>query len=453
MKILIQLITCIGLLATWTSLSAQSRGKKQNKAESHDAGIILLDKKIWELPIADFYQLYRGYKFQWQSAAKQSLRSEGKTSNLFGQNAGEIVVKSENDLVKYIIISLYNKGDNEPVDRSTFYKMASDMEVKLTEKLGVPAKDLDSDGAVNMKKRIWQWNKSAFVMESAITGNTAEFLRVRISSVRTSRRGTSTANKSNLRSNLTYDKKTGDTYIPNIPMIDQGQKGYCACASAARIYQYYGLTIDQHEIAKMAGSSAVQGTNIIKMVEALKRASNKLDSRVLILYEYPKNMTDKDSDYKKWISVVKDMMRDVNSYQKLAKKNGVPGFQVKGEKEYARIPSDRMIDFFSFYKQCDAVTFREIMMEKSSFKRWKSKIKEYINKGIPIGWCLQLGKFKEQGLPQVDGGHMRLIIGFNEKTNEIIYSDSWGAGHAKKNMDAGKAFVMSNVILVLPPKK
>ncbi len=48
--------------------------------------------------------------------------------------------------------------------------------------------------------------------------------------------------------------------------------------------------------------------------------------------------------------------------------------------------------------------------------------------------------------------HICMIIGYNEKTDEIIYSDSWGAGHAKKSMDAGKAFSMTQCILVMPPK-
>ncbi len=59
--------------------------------------------------------------------------------------------------------------------------------------------------------------------------------------------------------------------------------------------------------------------------------------------------------------------------------------------------------------------------------------------------------FKEPGLPQTGGGHMRLIIGYNDKKDEIIYTDSWGKGHGKKRMLASNAFCMTNVILALPP--
>ena len=56
-------------------------------------------------------------------------------------------------------------------------------------------------------------------------------------------------------------------------MVDQGRKGYCACATAARIYQYYGLETSQHEIAQIAQAGPHTGTLPALMVEALKKAS------------------------------------------------------------------------------------------------------------------------------------------------------------------------------------
>ena len=93
------------------------------------------------------------------------------------------------------------------------------------------------------------------------------------------------------------------------------------------------------------------------------------------------------------------------------------------------------------------------MIKKSSYRRFQSNIEKYIKQGIPVAWGLQLGVFKEQGLPQSNGGHMRLIIGLNKKTKELIYSDSWGEGHGIKKMDMGNAFTMTSMILVLPPNK
>ena len=72
---------------------------------------------------------------------------------------------------------------------------------------------------------------------------------------------------------------------------------------------------------------------------------------------------------------------------------------------------------------------------------------------VPVGWCLQLGMFKEPKIPQTGGGHMRLIIGYNDKKDTIIYSDSWAAGHGKKEMPIANAYCMTNVLLAMPPTR
>src|SRR5262249_36952060 len=43
----------------------------------------------------------------------------------------------------------------------------------------------------------------------------------------------------------------GDVWIPVVPMVDQGHKGYCAAAVAERVLRYYGHDVDQHEIAQL----------------------------------------------------------------------------------------------------------------------------------------------------------------------------------------------------------
>ena len=94
-----------------------------------------------------------------------------------------------------------------------------------------------------------------------------------------------------------------------------------------------------------------------------------------------------------------------------------------------------------------------VMVKKTNFSRFKSSLKKYINEGVPVGWCLQLGMFKEPKIPQTGGGHMRLIIGYNDKKETIIYSDSWGAGHDKKEMPIANAYCMTNVLLAMPPTR
>ena len=68
-------------------------------------------------------------------------------------------------------------------------------------------------------------------------------------------------------------------------------------------------------------------------------------------------------------------------------------------------------------------------------------------------WGLQIGMFPENGQAarQRGGGHMRLIIGYNDIKKEIIFSDSWGAGHEKKRMAAADASAATMGLYLLQP--
>ena len=48
---------------------------------------------------------------------------------------------------------------------------------------------------------------------------------------------------------------------------------------------------------------------------------------------------------------------------------------------------------------------------------------------------------------------MRLIIGSNTKTGELLFTDSWGAGHELKRMKMNDAFQASMAVYVIEPKE
>jgi hypothetical protein len=54
-------------------------------------------------------------------------------------------------------------------------------------------------------------------------------------------------------------------------------------------------------------------------------------------------------------------------------------------------------------------------------------------------------------LPQAFGGHMRVIIGYNSKTQEILYTDSWGRGHELKRMKADDAWTITTTLTTIEP--
>jgi len=77
-------------------------------------------------------------------------------------------------------------------------------------------------------------------------------------------------------------KKDGFKYIDNIPMVDQGPKGYCAAATTTRILQYYGSNMDMHQVGALIKVTS-GGTNPAVMLKQLKKATPELGT---IVYSY-----------------------------------------------------------------------------------------------------------------------------------------------------------------------
>jgi hypothetical protein len=88
---------------------------------------------------------------------------------------------------------------------------------------------------------------------------------------------------------------------------------------------------------------------------------------------------------------------------------------------------------------------------KSDLGRFQRTVAEHTDKGIPLLWTVQLGILKDKHIPQSGGGHMRLIIGYNAKTNDILFSDSWGAGHELKRMPAVDAWTITTNLSKIEP--
>lgn len=47
---------------------------------------------------------------------------------------------------------------------------------------------------------------------------------------------------------------------------------------------------------------------------------------------------------------------------------------------------------------------------------------------------------------------MRLIIGYNRKEGELLYSDSWGRGHEEKRMALDDAWAITTNLYAIKPR-
>lgn len=422
----------------------------QNRRPVPDHSSWVLDQKLWETTMTDLAKKNPMMRFKFLSANQRGLRSPIR-GRLFGVPTGEVLVKGaeKGGKIEGVTISIFNRGDDRAISIADINQRFATIGRVLSEKTKSEPRDRSQSKAVNLKSLMWTSGKSAYLLEMSSSRSTAEFLRLRVAPVGKASKETKTVNRRRLSQNVVRETN-GDVWIKNIPMVDQGRKGYCACATAARIYQYYGLETTQHEIAQIAQAGPQTGTLPSLMVSALKKVTTKMDSRVLTLYEYPKGIAETNVRSSKYLSGIKEVNSDVNKYQALAKKMGVGALTINGERG-GKVSRNTAISIFAARQMMKGDIFREVMVKKSNYSRFQSQIRKYIREGVPIAWSLQLGMFPEKGLPQARGGHMRLIIGYNERTKEVIYSDSWGAGHERKKMPMANAYCMSNLLLALPP--
>jgi hypothetical protein len=282
---------------------------------------------------------------------------------------------------------------------------------------------------------MWKKGDTAVLLEGSMNRSEkrAEFIRLRFASISASKNApTKMARRDSFAANVKKDDK-GFTYIDGVPMVDQGQKGYCVVASVERVARYFGADVDQHEMAQLANTGD-HGTSGDDMEKAFGRITGKVHLRTLKHIEYD----DKNAE------------RDLRAYNSAAKKAGVKTIDIDTKEYY--------VDPRQFWYNANKETFRDMKRGQQGYEHFERKIKEYVDQGIPLCWTLYLGMFPEKGLPQSFGGHMRLIIGYNFSSpdaaeHQIYYTDSWGEGHEKKSMRADEGYCMTMALYTMVPNK
>ncbi len=235
----------------------------------------------------------------------------------------------------------------------------------------------------------------------------------------------------------------GDVFIDNVPMVDQGQKGYCAAAASERVLRYYGVDVDEHEIAQAAGTTAEGGTSTLGMKNSVQAIGRRYKLGTVVTY----------GDFEKPVAErIEGIVKEVANYNKAAKK-----MKKKEIADNVYITHRGNTTYFD-PSAADAVMDPEVLKymktegsQRSKFTKFLKDVHDQVNKGIPLFWGVTLGTYPEPEIPQANGGHMRLIIGYNDKKKEILYTDTWGAGHELKRMPAEWAWTISHCLMYLKP--
>ncbi len=415
---------------------------------------LLASESTWQMSTAQFEEKWTPLRFSWLSERKDQARFFGAGLHLWDAKIplSEAIVEfnPEGQPAK-LTFSIYNRGDAQTLitERAQFEAKIASLSEIVSQKLGVTPTERGKDkaSAVAAEGLIWMKPPSAYLLEYSYQREMksrdvpfrAEFIRLRVAHVGAGGRMVTTPSpgaaagnpvgRGSLVNNVKREAN-GDVVIANVPMVDQGPKGYCAVATAERVFKYYGLPVDQHEMAQVADTNQGGGTSPDKMLAALNKLEARMGVSVRVI---------EDWEYKKFMDKVAD-------YNKEAKKAKKP--------EVDMSPRNGVIYVDEIIQQMNGEVLRTARTERdrAGFGKFQRTVAALIDQGIPVMWSVSLGLLPEPEVPQANGGHMRLIIGYNAKTGEALFSDSWGADHALKRMPLTNAYAITNGLYYMQPR-
>ena len=442
----------------------------------------LTSSTLWQTSPEQF-PAGRDFHFRWVSVAHDAARTDFPALRLHDLPVAEIIIRfsprnaavptsspgvapapavvaaaAGHTQLSGIQISIYNRGDVGSLDQKTFDALVARSKAALNDLTSAVAAErgTDNGSAVQTRGLIWTTAQSRYLLEWSATPENkmqgvayrAEFIRLKITpardqpktfldQLRTASSATAgaarptTIHAAELPARIVRDPDGGER-LPNIPMVDQGQKGYCVTAATERVLRYYGVEVDQNELAQIANSDTDGGTSVEVMLDALKKLASRFKVNVI---------TEVNPTYQ-------DFLREIEDYNRVARNAPKSAGATLIETRSMRGTYD------SIYGKMKGELLREsrTKLNPAYMTRFEHDIQARLDRGIPLLWSVELGILPESQLdPQTHGGHMRLIIGYNPKTKEVYYSDTWGYGHELKKMPLADAWTITTGLFTLEP--
>ncbi|MEO8824684.1 MAG: C39 family peptidase [Chthoniobacterales bacterium] len=271
---------------------------------------------------------------------------------------------------------------------------AQEIQKRLTELLGPPQGDTFGQGrdTRELVKR-WDWKGHSILLAAP----REEYVAVRIVPTDSLKDNTTATNltgtemRTKLQERIEH-RPNGDVVLKDIPMVDQGPKGYCVPATWERALRYMGIPADMYVLAMAGKSETGGGTSVASIVSG---ASD-------LVYKSGRRLTQQGARVQ-----VHNVARYIDQ--------GVP----------------IMWPMFVDDKLNHSISDRTA--QRANTTDWE-------------GWKKLLDPFKKSARRIVidrRSSHMCMIIGYNEKTGEIAVSDSWGKHFAERWMTAEEADAIS----------
>ena len=446
---------CIRIIAALLAFGASAQDSLQLKV--YEIGEDLAkSKENWEQSAEDFTVEHGQSAFRFSESRRRDVvvcRHAGAVT-FFGTPVMETRVYFKNRAIAKVELSLYNKGDattrNAVMSEKDLEALLDAVSRNLTGENGkMPQTErlrVKNDRTKMGHRFVRKWPKRSPAAELVwgISGDgksaLVEYARLTLGGDTTENRNgtkpTKATGAAGFAANVKHNDE-GDVYVANVPMVDQGDKGYCSAAAAERVLRYFGQNVDEHEIAQLAGTSAEGGTSTKAMISAVETIGKKckLGKREIV------------SKLGSW----EDGAKRLKAYNAAAKRMKKPELRLD---DYISVQGNsRMFNIGAMERAMEPKVLKAMSMkDKSGYGKFIKGIREQTARGVPLFWSVRLGVYPEPGIPQQFGGHMRLIIGYNEEKGEIIYTDTWGAGHERKHMPDDWAWTITHNLFYLNPR-
>ncbi|MBO4345876.1 MAG: hypothetical protein J5833_08965 [Victivallales bacterium] len=380
-------------------------------------------------------------RLTWNNESHTQVRYSQKVSNepftFGGMQITEAVFNfSPQKKLLSMQISMYNRGDCGDWPKEKFSDAVKSLQGSILEltKVKVPENSTRKLGGENTQQMLCRTSGYDIALRWCTSDRGPEFITVNLEprgAIQKLSLDIKTSVKANELVRNVQKEAHGVRWI-DVPMVNQGDKGYCVVAVVERLMKYYNSSLDQHIIAQLMASDSSHGTDIRSGIAALKASEHKLRIRIKELYA------------NKAFETVQNFEGMIGDYNKAAKKAG----QQRIDLQEARKSGFQLA---SVLGKIDKETFiRMRQKERPGPERFFITVKDSIDRGVPLMWMVLIlpGELREQPTASF---HARLINGYNPYTKEIIYTDTWGPGHEKKSMKLEEAWAISNIILNIRP--
>ncbi len=432
----------------------------------NDLAPAIADASLFEQPLARI-PAFQGAGYTWVETGT-ILRFPDLDATFAAQPVGEVLARIAPNTspphASALKISLYNRGDDGPISATAFGSKLTNTLIAISHAFLVRPAKADrrihpTDARLVIGGFRWALPRTEVLLEYSTEpyANTfrpvPEYIRL---SVRPTvavgpaathptapgapafPRRSAFVPRPNAATNVTHPTPTS-LVITNIPMVDQGEKGYCAPATVARVLAYYGHShIDQHQVASWAGTTADGGTSLKNMIPALRRRlPQECALNVQLAYEL---------DTKEF----QDILR---RYNQVARRNNLLPAQ-------AILIGPNTIGMNNTLQALDTDTLREVRCRNAGAAiAWLGNLRRHLDKGQPVIWCIDSSRLPPPDPLSPDarfprGSHECLIIGYDANPSDprLFFSDSWGAVSSLRTLSVPDAMLITTALVTITPR-